>query len=287
MRRVGPAGQARKLGARGASCYAVRREESGGSMVRQYRLSSVARLTFRVWLHNLIPFTLLSALLSALLIVSLVLDGSGLGSATLLFSAERSYGMLVLRGLTALLAPMISARVVQSFDGVDLSLVRSIRLSGRGVLTMLLFSVLAFLLSFLPVLGVIATLCLSCIWFVAVPAAITERLNPFAALGHSSSLISRRYATTIALMLASVVIAAIPYWITYTLLARLPDATSAVPGSYEDMIARMQQLRPYAIALAASSSVLLPFQGIVRAVSYVLLRRDSTGNQQELAQVFE
>jgi hypothetical protein len=256
-----------------------------GSVVRQYRFIGVLRLTFRVWLRNLIPFTLLSALLSAPLVIWLVLGSRGLGSAELIFSlGHQSYPLLVLRGLTSLLTPMITHRVIQSLDGVDLPLVRSVRLSVHGMLTMLLVTMLGFFLAFLPVLGIIALLCLGCIWFVAIPAAIAEQLKPFAALGRSASLTAPRLWTTIGLMLVASVIAVLPH--LAVLVAVRYNFMSGDPRGTGNMMAKLQQLRPYAIALVAMTGVVLPLQGIVRAVSYVLIRRDSTGAHEELAEVF-
>jgi hypothetical protein len=149
------------------------------------------------------------------------------------------------------------------------------------VLTLLTFLLLGIVLSFVPVLGIVVSLCLNCIGFVAIPAAITERLDPLTALGRSSHLSAGRYRTTFALMLASAAVAVIPTGVAHVSLVMWHDAMSSYSFEW------MAQLRPYALAMVALSSLLMPFQGTVRAVSYVQLRRDSPGVEGDLAQVFE
>jgi F0F1-type ATP synthase assembly protein I len=103
-------------------------------------------------------------------------------------------------------------------------------------------------------------------------------LNPLAALERSSNLNRGRYRTTVALMIVSTLIASVPAGVAMGWFV-----ISDLPSGYD---AWREQLCLSMLIVVAVTGLLMPFQGIVRAASYVQLRRDSPGAEGDLAQVF-
>ena len=115
---------------------------------------------------------------------------------------------------------------------------------------------------------------INCILFVAAPAAVAEKLGPFAALARSAELTKDRrwgiFGLTFLLGLA--LIAVIIVW-------AIPVFSGA---------ASPDELRLAALGIVGSLGVLQMFTGIVEAVSYVLLRGDKDGmTYDQLGRVFD
>ena len=125
--------------------------------------------------------------------------------------------------------------------------------------------------------GAIFGVIVICMWFVAAPAAVAERLGPFAALSRSAQLTTGRRGGIFGLtfLLGLIVVIAIMAYV-------MPMAND--PG-HGDPYARIKQA---ALVIAIGLCVFNTFMGIVEAVSYALLRQDKDGvTHEELARVFE
>jgi len=243
--------------------------------MQQFRIFRALGMTFRVWFRNFIPFTLVAAVLYApAVLVELRIDGTGLDEDALL---EAFFGppMYLLVALSTLLAPMITYRVIQDLSGSKVSTLTSLRFGLRGVVPALMVTIIGQLLARIPVAGPIIGTVATCIWFVATPAAVAERLWPMAALTRSSQLTSgRRWGI---FGLAALVV----------LLGILFTAVWLVPQLREggDAVARTREA---AVTFMVVIGVYYLFYGIAQAVSYVLLREDKDGvSREQLAKIFE
>jgi hypothetical protein len=248
--------------------------------VNQFRVFRAIGLAFKAWFANFIPVTVLAAILySPVFIWVLSLpkihniedaDQHWLDAWTLLFTR----GPWLLVGMSSLLAPLITYRVIQYLNGQSSSMVASLKYGLRGVIPALIVAGISNVLQLVPG-GAFVSIFVLCYFYVAAPAAVTEQLNPIAALGRSSQLTAGRRGGIFGL---NFLLGAIVLGVMYTMLKPLLD----------DPAHHATDANGIALMLFGTMCVFQLFMGIVQAVSYTLLRTDKDGvTNDELAKVFE
>jgi hypothetical protein len=246
--------------------------------MQEFRIFRALGLSFKAWFHNFIPFTLLTAVLYAPVVIWLATyDASNITDVEALADAYFGRPIYVLIGLSTLLAPMITYRVIQDLNGQKVSMLTSMKFGMRGILPAVMFTIVSLLLQKVPG-GVIVNCVMTCLWFVAMPAAVAERLGPFAAFARSSQLTSGRRWGIFGMMLLIALMAGVLLfaWI-------IPRARDAAQSA--DVAEYFAHL---SIWFTLAIGVFHMFQGIVEAVAYALLRRDKDGvSYEELARIFD
>ncbi len=244
--------------------------------MQQFKISSALGLSFRALFRNFVPFLLLTVVLYAPVVIwVMTVDLEHVSSLDALLDRAIMWPIYAVIGLSALVAPLLTYRVIQDLNGVRVSMMTSIKLGLRGFLPALFVAVMVNVLQLLPAGGIFATV-ITCIYFVAAPAAVAEQLGPFAALGRSATLTTGRrwgiFGLTFLMGIALVVL----------LLAWIVPAFENLSGDFEGNVRRMS------IYMVCALGALQMFTGIVAAVSYALLRQDKDGvSHEELARVFE
>lgn len=245
--------------------------------MQQFRIFRALGLSFKAWFNNFIPFTLLAAVLYAPVVAWLVSYDAGPMDGDTLIEVYFGRPLYVLIALSTLLAPFITYRVVQNLNGTKVSMATSIRFGLRGIVPAVMFAIITQTLQFVPGVGGILSAVVQCMWFVTMPAAVAERLGPFAAFSRSAQLTSGRrwgiFGLSFLVGLMAIVLMAI--WI-------VPLLEESNPGSAAASLAHAS------IWFVLTIGLLQLFQGIVQAVAYALLRQDKDGvSYEELARIFE
>ncbi|MCW5801518.1 MAG: hypothetical protein KIT31_03960 [Deltaproteobacteria bacterium] len=244
--------------------------------MEQFRIFRALGLSFRSWFRNFIPFTLMAALLYAPVIIWIaVYDPTGAGGLEAAVNNTFVRPVFAMVGIAALLPPLLIYRVVQELNGQKVSMLASVKYGLRGILPAVILAVVVNAVSFIPMGGIVGAI-LTCIWFVAAPAAVAERLGPFAAFGRSSYLTQgRRWGIFgLTFLLGLVMMVLLFAWIA--------------PMINSNPFRILSNLKPYALAFVVILGLFHMFTGIVQAVSYCLLRKDKDGvSHEELARVFE
>jgi len=246
--------------------------------MQQFKIFRALGLSFKAWFANFLPITVLAAVLYSPVIVWMMRLPSGSAFDEQAYLTFFTRGMYLAVGLSALVSPFITYRVIQYMNGASSSIFSSIQHGFRGVLPAVILVGVTTGVSFIPFGSIIGAI-IQCIWFVAGPAAVAERLNPISALGRSATLTQNRrwgiFGLTFLMGLMIVVVLAV--W-----LIPLFQSTDADPGALGD------KLKHAAIYLTAIICIYQMFVGIVQAVTYSLLRADKDGvSTDELAKVFE
>jgi hypothetical protein len=244
--------------------------------MQQFRIFRALGMSFKAWFRNLIPFTLIAAVLYAPAVLwELRIDATGLEGEAL-FNAFFGPSMYLLIALSTLLAPMITYRVIQDLNGAKVSMMTSLQFGLRGVVPALMVTIVSQGLMQIPIAGAIIATIAGCIWFVATPAAVAERLGAIAALTRSSQLTAgRRWGIFgLALMVNIVGLVLLTVW----LLPQMREAGGDTVG----------RVREAALTFMIVIGVFQMFYGIAQAVSYALLRQDKDGvSHEELAKIFD
>ncbi|MGE0551104.1 MAG: hypothetical protein AB7O24_22760 [Kofleriaceae bacterium] len=245
--------------------------------IQQFRIFRALGFAFRAWFRNFIPFTLLGGLLYSPMFIWLFTRpaemGTGPDQFDSYFNTVFVYPIYMLTAATTLIAPLLTYRIVQQLNGTRVSMGTSLVFGLRGIPTALLIAVINAVLGFAP-FGGIATMVLGCIWFVATPAAVAEKLGPFRAMSRSSELTSGRrwgiFGLTLLIGVIAVIVGAI---ILYPMLYEL------------DGFALVRRAAMWVLIVVC---VLQMFSAMVAAVSYALLRKDKEGmTDDQLARIFE
>jgi hypothetical protein len=245
--------------------------------MQQFRIFRALGLSFKAWFSNFIPFTLLAAVLYAPVVAWLVSYDAGPMDADTLIEVYFGRPLYVLIALSTLLAPFITYRVIQNLNGTKVSMVTSIKFGLRGIVPAVMFAIITQTLQLVPGVGGILSAVVQCMWFVTMPAAVAERLGPFAAFSRSAQLTSGRrwgiFGLSFLVGLMAIVLMAI--WIVPLLQESHPGGAAA-------------SLAHASIWFVLTIGLLQLFQGIVQAVAYALLRQDKDGvSYEELARIFE
>lgn len=245
-------------------------------MVQEFRIFRALGLSFTVWFRNFFPITLLAGLLYAP--VFFWVATADLGASTDLdhiLDVVFIKPIYALVGLSALLSPLLTYRVVQDLNGTKVSMLTSIKLGLRGIVPAVVLAVVTNLVQLIPLGGILGAI-ITCYWFVAAPAAVAERLGPFAAFSRSSVLTQGRRGGIFGLtfLIGLALIGLLAVWIV-PMFSREPHEI-------------MEGLRTSALMFVATMAVFQTFSGIAQAVSYALLRQDKDGvSHEDLARVFE
>lgn len=174
------------------------------SQETDFRAGNVLAKSFSVWFRNLVPFTLLSALVYAPLIAytAVVASGvvtresielweaiTGLGSAVLglLVTGAVIYGVLEqLRGAPAGLGASLAVGARRLLPCLGAGLLTVMLITAPVVVGVLLDDGGSGALLMLPL--AIFSIWLACVLYVVVPVTVIERQGVFAALGRSAEL---------------------------------------------------------------------------------------------------
>ena len=245
--------------------------------MQQFRIFRALGLSFKAWFSNFIPFTLLAAVLYAPVVVWLASYDAGPMDSEMLAEVYFLRPLYVLTALSTLLAPFITYRVVQGLNGAKVSMLTSLKFGLRGIVPAVMFAIMTQMLQHVPGVGGVISAVVQCIWFVTTPAAVAERLGPFAAFSRSAQLTSGRrwgiFGLSILVGIIGIVLMAI--WIV-PLLEESHSSSAITSLAYSS------------IGFVLTLGVFQLFQGIVQAVAYALLRQDKDGmSYEELARIFE
>ena len=245
--------------------------------MNEFRVFRALGLAFKAWFRNFIPITLLAAVLYTPVVVWIATSEPNL--ATTQDELVNNYFVrptYVLVGLATFMAPLLTYRIIQDLNGTRVSLLTSIKYGMRGIVPAILLAAITNVLAMVPIGGILGAI-INCIWFVASPAAVAERLGPIAALSRSAVLTKGRrwgiFGLTFVVGLLMVLL-----MLAYIIpMVQHPDL--------EDPAGQFKQAAIVIVLLAALFNTLT---GIVAAVSYALLRQDKDGvTHEELARVFE
>jgi hypothetical protein len=245
---------------------------------KEFRVFRALGLGLSAWARNFIPLTLLAAVLFSPVIIWI--SQIEPGDAATFDELVRNYFYIPIGaviGLSALLTPLVTYRIVKHLGGSSVSILTSMRYGVRGFVPALILAAILFGLAFVGAIGGWITMIVLAHLFVASPAAVTERLGPFAAFSRSLTLTSgRRWGIFGLCFLIQIILAIV--------------LKGYVQPMLEDDSARdpFGTLSKAAYILAGLMAVYCTFLGIVQAVSYGLLRQEKDGvSHEELARVFE
>lgn len=244
----------------------------------EFEVGRVLGRAFAIWFRNLVPFTILSAIVYLPVIAwGLML---ALGDPTLEeFGAYFKYSGYVMMLLGFIATGAITFGVFSQLKGepasigrcIGVGLSRLLPIIGVGLLAGLVMGV-GYLLLIVP--GVI----LSCMLWVAVPAAVVERTGVWESLKRSRELTLGNKAKVFGIMLVLGLIS-----LAVTMILRMiivGDLTSS-----DDVHAT---LTFYLVVNLLSTTVLGALQSVANAVGYYDLRQSKEGAQiDELIRVFE
>lgn len=248
--------------------------------MEQFRVFRAIGLSFKAWFANFIPITLLAVILYSPIVVWVATMPSG-GSSVETSDAWITLltrGTWVLAGLSTLIPPLITYRVIQYMNNQKASMLTSIKYGLRGIIPAVILAAVTNVLQLAPFGGIISIV-VTCYWFVAAPAAVVEGLNPIAALSRSAALTQGRRGGIFGMnFLLGIIIIAMLFAMVFPLI----DTHGKDPAEVA------AQLKRVAIYVLSTVCVFQLFSGVVQAVSYSLLRGDKDGvSNEELAKVFE
>jgi hypothetical protein len=253
--------------------------------VQNFKIFRAIGLAFRAWFANFIPITILAAILYAPVFIlsaqlpgpeALATEGRREVFDTYITFFERASWALV--GASALLAPLLTYRVVQWMNGKRTSIVTSLRFGVRGIIPAILLAATTSLLGMIPYGAIIAIL-ITCVFFVAAPAAVAEKLGPINAMWRGARLTDGRRGGifVIYFLMALVVLVAI-----FAAISPLMETEGTNP------IEGLASLKQTIFILVGTIAVFQVVTGLVQAVSYALLRADKDGiSNEELATIFD
>jgi len=256
-----------------------------GSSLQNFGIGRALGLGFRAWFGNFVPVTLLAAVLYTPIIIWAAtlpgpeaLETQGANAVINTYISFIEHGAIALVGVSTLLAPLLTYRVVQWMNGRKVPIGESFKYGLRGILPAVMIAVIGSLLGLLPKGGGILGTIMQCILFVAAPAAVAEKLNPFAALGRSAKLTEgRRIGIFFLLFMIAIVIVIV-------LMGVVSPLEHADQMSEAQVMAKLKQSAYIIVAVVCVYQI---FMSMVQAVSYSLLRTDKDGvSNEELANVF-
>jgi hypothetical protein len=245
--------------------------------MNQFRIGRALGLSFKAFGRNFIPLMLLSAVLYVPIVfyalsgVSAMHSG-GLEGLEAALNRVFIYPLYMLIAAQTIIAPMLTYKVIQDLGGNKVSMGTTFAYGVRGIIPAIIMAVVTNLLQMIPMGGILSSI-IMCIWFVAAPAAVAEKLNPIAALSRSAHLTSgRRWGIWGMMFLVGLIqIGLMMAWV-------IPTFSSGDEGSMKTAM----------IGFVAILGIFYAFTNVVEAVSYVLLREDKDGvTHEELARVFE
>ena len=238
----------------------------------RFEVGDVLARSISVWMKNFVPFSLLSLILHAPLILLLFVSLTGdLSLESPYFKYSGALNMIV----SSLLTGAVVYGVVNQLRGRPVTLGQSVSVGlGRmfpviGVALVVGIGVgLGFVLLIVP--GVILLL----MWWVAVPVAVVERPGVFASMGRSSDL-TKGYKGQIFLLLLVFLAISLGLGLLLTGLFLVTPTGDSI--------------RTYLVVMMAITVfVSAPFTAVMEAVSYQTLRTVKEGTSvEDLAKVFD
>lgn len=245
--------------------------------MQEFRVFRALGLAFKAWFRNFIPITLLAAVLYTPVIVWIATSTPDLtATKDALVNNYFVRPTYVLVGLATFMAPLLTYRIIQDLNGTRVSLLTSIKYGMRGIVPAILLAAITNVLAMVPIGGILGAI-INCIWFVASPAAVAERLGPIAALSRSAVLTKGRRWGIFGLT-----------FVVGLLMVLLMLAYIIPMVQHPDLQDPAGQFKQAAIVIVLLAALFNTLTGIVAAVSYALLRQDKDGvTHEELARVFE
>jgi len=244
--------------------------------MEQFKISRALGLSFKSCFRNFIPLTLLAAVLySPILIWFVASKPDEATDLDAMFNTVFMYPIYFTIGVSTLLPPLVTYRVIQELDGRTVPIWTSIKFGLRGVLPALFLAVLTNVAQQVPGGGFVSSF-LTCIYFVAAPAAVGEKLNPFTAFSRSAELTKgRRWGIFgLTFLLGLMLVGLLLIWI--------------VPMIRDGSIDSASSMLNHSIAVVVILGVFQTFTGVAQAVSYALLRQDKDGvSHADLARIFD
>jgi hypothetical protein len=256
-----------------------------GMSLQNFKIFRALGLAFRAWFANFIPITLLAAILySPVLVLAAQLPGP---EAVATHSRKEMFDLYlvffervswVLVGAGTLLAPLVTYRVVQWMNGKRASIWTSLKFGVRGIVPAIMIAAVTSLLGLIPY-GVVIGIIISCIFFVAAPAAVAEKLGPINALWRAARLTDSRRGGIFVIYFLMVLA---------VFLVMFAAISPLMEGNHTNPIEGLETLKRTIAILVATMAVMHLVTGLVQAVSYALLRTDKDGiSNEELATVFD
>ncbi len=245
--------------------------------MNQFRIGRALGLSFKAFGRNFIPIVVLAAVLYTPIVLYALSGISAAESEAMgpeaMVNRVMLYPIYALIAAQTLIAPMLTYRVIQDLGGQKTSLGQTFVYGLRGIVPALIIAAASTVAGFIPMGGILSSI-IMCIWFVAAPAAVAEKLNPIAALSRSAHLTSgRRWGIWGMMFLVGLVQVGL---LAAFLLPAMASAES------------LSSLKTPIIGSVAVLGLFYMFTNVVEAVSYVLLREDKDGvTHEELARVFE
>ena len=245
-------------------------------LTREFSIAATFRLSLAAWARNVVPFTLLTAIVYLPLVgwgVSVTrgapelhalqmfagLSGAIVAILNTLLSAALTYGVVMeLREERASIGACIVVGLKRFLPVIGVSFLVTLAIVGGTLL--------------LLIPGIIVT----CMLYVAIPASIVERPGLLGALRRSRDLTRGHRMQIFGLYLLS----ALVIGISGTILQRvvLGDAAAATPARWPTFV----------YAELGRRVVVGPFAAVIPAVAYFLLRQEKEGAPvNQLARVFE
>ena len=245
--------------------------------MQEFRVFRALGLAFKAWFRNFIPITLLAAVLYTPVVVWIATSTPDLtATKDALVNNYFVRPTYVLVGLATFMAPLLTYRIIQDLNGTRVSLLTSIKYGMRGIVPAILLAAITNVLAMVPIGGILGAI-INCIWFVASPAAVAERLGPVAALSRSAVLTKGRRWGIFGLT-----------FVVGLLMVLLMLAYIIPMVQHPDLQDPAGQFKQAAIVIVLLAALFNTLTGIVAAVSYALLRQDKDGvTHEELARVFE
>jgi hypothetical protein len=243
--------------------------------MNQFKISRALGLSFTSLFRNIIPFTLLGAIIFAPAYY-MTISADATSDVELYVNRLFVYPLYAIAAGAALLSPMMTYRVVQELNGTKVSMLDSIKFGFRGIIPAAIFGGVVSVAQLLPMGGILGAI-ITCIWFVCAPSAVAERVGAITAFSRSAELTAgRRWGIFgLTFLIGLIQVGVIMIWLAPKLA-----------GDFEESLEK--SLAGGALFLIITISVFQLFMGIVQAVSYALLREDKEGvTSDALAKVFE
>jgi hypothetical protein len=249
-----------------------------------FGIGRVLATGFRVWIRNLLPFTLITAVIYSPLLIWGISTVHGTMDAEQIsrFSTFEQVSPLLLMFFNLFVAAALTYGVVMELQGARASVGACIATGFARFFPVLGVAVLSALcICGASVLLVIPGLVVTCMLYVATPAAVIERPGVTGALGRSRDLTAgHRLAIFVLMVLLFGLVYLCKIVVVDVTLPYIKDPTHA-----RDTLARL----PLYMYVNLAREVLLgSLSAVMTAVTYYLLRSEKEGiSAAELAAVFD
>jgi hypothetical protein len=248
----------------------------------QFSLGKVLGTTFRVWVRNLVPFVLLTAVVYLPLIIyttTVVKGGVTLDNYGAVITHQR-YLIAFIFPLNTLASAALTYGVVMELQGKRASIVSCV---ATGLVRFFPAFVVGILVSAITFAGAIALIVpgvvAMCVWYIAVQASVIERPGVLGALRRSSHLTAGH---RLEIFGAIFVMLLLSFGTAFAL------NNAMVPDPKNDLAAYLGSLPAFMYANVARLIVIGSLWSVMGAVTYFYLRQEKEGTTAaELAKVFE